>query len=121
MAVVDISKIDDRVQRALEQWTLYLASPEMEGTSEPHLFVTSAYEPSDSIEARVGYVVGHGRSHTAFVMNGGWHLDKVELEQAPGLYPTWEDGIMAILRAFEQHRSGFVRMLAFGDKFIPRP
>ncbi|AOR36298.1 hypothetical protein BFF78_39260 [Streptomyces fodineus] len=104
---VDVSRIDRRVRDEVARRGLFLVSP----TPGPHVpsgqfvFVCTAPDPGDCGFTRVGHVSTEtGFNHSVFAMDGQKTSAAVSISRIRGHFPTWEDGIMAVLAAFDQCR-----------------
>ncbi|MBT2509905.1 hypothetical protein J7I98_29390 [Streptomyces sp. ISL-98] len=106
MAAVNVSRIDRRVRGEVERRGLFLVSPDPEpGMPDHFVFVCTDPDPGDCGFTRVGQVsTATGVNHVVYVMDGRNRRQAVSLSQIRGHFPTWEDGIMAVLAAFDQWR-----------------
>ncbi|WP_157570170.1 hypothetical protein [Microtetraspora malaysiensis] len=106
MAAVDVSRIDRRVRGEVDRRGLFLVSPDVV-TSGPDtfVFVCTDPDPGDCGFTRVGQVTtATGFNHVVYAMDGRKTSPAVSLSQIRGHFPTWEDGIMVVLSAFDQWR-----------------
>ena len=102
MAAMDVSRIDRRVRGEVQRRGLFLVSPEDPTMSYDFVFVCTDPDPGDCGFTRVGHVSGD--NHAVYAMDGRNLRQAVSLSQIRGFFPTWEDGIMAVLAAFDQWR-----------------
>lgn len=105
MAAVDVSRIDRRVRGEVERRGLFLVSPDPEPgmlAATQFVFVCTDPDPGDCGFTRVGHV--SGPNHVVYAMDGRKTSAAVSLSQIRGIFPTWEDGIMVVLDAFDQWR-----------------
>ncbi|MER7397877.1 hypothetical protein ABT381_20510 [Streptomyces sp. NPDC000151] len=100
---MDVSRIDRRVRREVERRGLFLVplAPEP-GMPDHFLFVCTDPDPNDCGFTRVGQVSTTGGNHVVYAMDGRQRRPAVSLSQIRGYFPTWEDGIMTVLDAFDR-------------------
>ncbi|MCF3131183.1 hypothetical protein [Streptomyces olivochromogenes] len=105
MASLDISRIDRRVRDEVKKRGLFLVSPdEIPGGVDVFVFVCTDPNPKDCGFTRVGQVVGTGTSGNFFrpyVMDGVNTKPAVSLTRLQGFFTSWEDGIKAVLVAYD--------------------
>lgn len=107
MADVNVSRIDRRVRGEVQRRGLFLVSPDPEPDlpNTHFVFVCTDPDPGDCGFSRVGHVsTGTGFNHVVYAMDGRQRRAAVSLTQIRSAFPTWEDGIMAVLAAFDQWR-----------------
>ncbi|UKY54946.1 hypothetical protein [Streptomyces inhibens] len=106
MAFLDVSKIDRRVRDEVKKRGLFLVSPdEMPGGVDVFVFVCTDPNPKDCGFTRVGQVVGTGTSGNfcnPYVMDGVRTEQAVSLTKIRGFFASWEDGIKAVLVAYDE-------------------
>lgn len=109
MAAVDVSGFDRRVRKEVKRRGLFLVSPDPEpDMADTHfVFVCTDADPGDCGFTRVGHVSATAGSqpafnHVVYVMDGRKRRPAVSLTQIRRHFPTWEDGIMAVLAAFDE-------------------
>ncbi|MCX4399273.1 hypothetical protein OOK39_43300 [Streptomyces sp. NBC_00264] len=104
MAFLDVSKIDRRVRNEVKQRGLFLVSPD-EDEVDVFVFVCTDPNPKDCGFTRVGQVVGTGTSGNfchPYVMDGVDTEPAVSLTMLRGIFASWEDGIKAVLVAYDE-------------------
>ncbi|GAA0478445.1 hypothetical protein GCM10010361_48770 [Streptomyces olivaceiscleroticus] len=104
MTIADVSRIDRRVRREVERRGLFLVPLASEpGMPDYYIFVCTDPNPKDCGFTRVGQVsTASGRNHVVYAMDGQRRQGSVSLSQIRGAFPTWEDGIMTVLDAYDR-------------------
>ncbi len=104
MPAVHVSRIDRRVRGEVARRGLFLVSPDPEPSHrDVFVFVCTDPDPGDCGSTRVGHVsTATGANHAVYVMDGRERSAAVSLSQIRAAFPTWEDGIMAVLAAFDR-------------------
>ncbi|EYT78676.1 hypothetical protein CF54_35755 [Streptomyces sp. Tu 6176] len=103
MVFLDVSGIDRRVRNEVTKRGLFLVSPE-EDDRDVYVFVCTDPNPNDCGFTRVGQVVGTGTSGELckpYVMDGRDTEPPVSLTMLRGVFRNWEDGIKAVLDAYD--------------------
>ncbi len=104
MTTADVSRIDRHVRREVERRGLFLVPLASEpGMPDYFIFVCTDPNPNDCGFTRVGQVsTTGGAHHVVYAMDGQRRQPAVSLSQIRGHFPTWEDGIMTVLHAFDR-------------------
>ncbi|MFJ3717220.1 hypothetical protein [Streptomyces sp. NPDC090057] len=101
-----MSKIDRRVRDEVRRRGLFLVSPDDEpDEADVFVFVCTDPNPGDCGFTRVGHVVGSGTSGDGchpYVMDGVETEHAVSLTMIRGYFASWEDGIGAVLAAYDK-------------------
>ncbi|MFE4216301.1 hypothetical protein [Streptomyces sp. NPDC056844] len=103
MVFLDVSQIDRRVRNEVTTRGLFLVSPEGDDR-DFYVFVCTDPNPDDCGFTRVGHVVGTGSSGDfcrPYVMDGRRTEPAVSLTMLRGIFRSWEDGINAVLHAYD--------------------
>lgn len=103
VAAVDVSTIDRSVRSEVERRGLFLVSPDVgRDTPEPTVFLCTNPDPRDCGFTRVGFVTHSLGSLVVYAMDGRRALGAVSLDQIRDHFPTWEAGLVTLLRAYDQ-------------------
>ncbi|MEU4733153.1 hypothetical protein [Streptomyces sp. NPDC023588] len=103
MVFLDVSKIDRRVRNEVARRGLFLVSPE-EDDRDVYVFVCTDPNPNDCGFTRVGHMYAADTSGDfchPFVMDGRKTTPAVTLTMIRGYFSSWEDGIKAVLDAYD--------------------
>ncbi|MFB6877883.1 hypothetical protein [Streptomyces sp. NPDC056323] len=106
VAQVDLSTIDGGVRDSVTYRGLYLVSLD-EDPEDPRVFVCTDPDPEDIGYTMRGHVICNIGSemtwYTVYGMNGRMRMGGPEIDKIPGMFPSWEAGIWAVLNAFDQY------------------
>ncbi|MFE6761971.1 hypothetical protein [Streptomyces sp. NPDC057689] len=114
MADVDVSQFDDYVRHAVDRRGLFLLSPDSDPAvglmpEQQYVFVSRNSDPNDVGFSAVGHVVAHRGAQLplmVFALDGGMSMGSPSRQQIRtygDYFWTWEEGIMAVLAAYDEH------------------
>ncbi|MEU6480437.1 hypothetical protein ABZ858_26860 [Streptomyces sp. NPDC047017] len=120
--MVDISRIGEWVHEEVDRRLMYLVPSDPGGMSNERLYVCTDRSPDLCKLTRIGYVTGTRTPEAVYAMDGGYSDGCVSVSLSDGMPLSWEQAIMSVLHAYEQHRHKFfVRMTVDYCYLAPRP